>query len=347
MIRATVSASLIVFTLYGAFGQSTAIPPARTSLGDVRPDVQLPAEAAGWDKVVAGLLSAFDKADVLALGATRGRLGSDLRIRLIRHPDFPNKARFIVVEFGNSLYQPILDRYIQGEDVPLTELQQVWQNTTQVGSWDSPIHAEFFAAVREINRKLPPAKLLRVLAGDPPIDWSKVQTRPDYHDFGDGDRRDESLVSIVRNQVLKKGEKALVIYGFAHLSRPGFPMAVQESHLGRVFVVNTMGGSGPDIERFERTLQSRQRPVLVSLRGTPEAAFTANQFSWGARRFVQGKEVPLFAPTVTLGDLADACVYFGQTSNDDPDPDPDPALYRGTPYGAEVARRRQILATRR
>ena len=345
MIRAIGGASLIVFTLCAFSSQSATPSQSRTSPPDVRPGLQLPPESAGWDKVVGGLLSAFDKADVVALGATRGRNGSDLRLRLIHHPDFPNKARFIVVEFGNSLYQPILDRYILGEDVPLTELQQVWRNTTQVGSWDSPIHAEFYAAVREVNRKLPPTKQLRVLAGDPPIDWSKVQTRPDYHRFGDGDRRDESLVSIVRNQVLKKGEKALVIYGFAHLSRPAFPNALQEDDPRNVFVVNLMGGSGPGIEGFEKALQSGERPVFVSLRGTPVAAFIANQFFWGARRFLQGKEVPLFAPTVTLGDLADACVYFGEAS--DSDPDPDPAIYSGTPYGTEVARRRQILATRR
>lgn len=345
MIRETVSANLIVFMFSGVFGQSGMTPQFRTSPANVRPEIQLSAEAAGGDKVVGGLLSAFDKADVIALGATRGRKGSDLRIRLIRHPDFPNKARFIVVEFGNSLYQPILDRYIKGEDVPLTEFQQAWRNTTQVASWDSPIHAEFLAAVRDVNRKLAPTKQLRVLAGDPPIDWSKVQTRADYHDFGDGNRRDEFLVSIVRNQVLKPGEKALVIYGSAHLWKPGFPKAVQESSPGRVFVVQLMGGSGPGYDQFEKALSSQERPVLVSLRGSQEGAFTANQFSWGARRFVQAKEVPLFGSTVTLGDLADACVYFGQTS--DGDPDPNAAIYRGTPYGAEVARRRQIVEARR
>jgi hypothetical protein len=221
----------------------------------------------------------------------------------------------------------------------LEELQQVWRNQTQIASWDSPIYAEFFAVVREINQKLSPDHQLHVLGGDPPIDWSTIQTIADYMSFAGGEHRDESLASVLRNQVIKNHEKALVIYGSAHFR------AVEESAPGKVFVVNAQGGSGPGYEAFEKALHSRERPVLLSLRGTPAASFPANRLSWGARRFVGGKEVPLFAPGVTLGDLADACVYFGQVA--DADPEPDPAIYRGSPYGAEIARRRQILDTKR
>ena len=59
-------------------------------------------ESPGWDKALAGILSAFDKADVVALGASRGSSGSELRLRLIRHPDFPNKARFTAVREINK-----------------------------------------------------------------------------------------------------------------------------------------------------------------------------------------------------------------------------------------------------
>lgn len=328
---------------------------AQTQDRDVRPDVRLPAETAGWDKVVEGLLSAFDRVDVVALADSHWRkVDSDLRLRLIRHPDFPNKARFIVIEFGNSLYQPILDRYLQGEDVPLTEVQQVWRNTTQVGSKDSPVYAEFYAAVREVNQKLPPAKRLRVIAGDPPIDWSKVQIRSDFHEFGDGDRRD---FPVSLNQVaVKRGEKALVIYGSSHISRPRFGLwaaaaesiastttntfkAVQVNNPGRVFVVGTIAGPNPAYEKLEKTLQSRERPVLVSLIGTPAAALVLE-----ASYVYMGKMV---TNTLKLGDGFDACVYFGNTADVATIVEPNPAIYRDTPYGAEIARRRKIMETRR
>jgi hypothetical protein len=69
-----------------------------------------------------------------------------------------------VIEFGTRLSQPILDRYINGEEVPPAELQQVWRNTTKVFAFESPIYAQLLAAVREVNRDLPPAQRLRVIA---------------------------------------------------------------------------------------------------------------------------------------------------------------------------------------
>ena len=72
MTRKIISASLVVLMSYDVFGQATALSKAQRSRADVQPDVRLSAEGAGWDKVVKGLLSAFDKADVVALGRQTG-----------------------------------------------------------------------------------------------------------------------------------------------------------------------------------------------------------------------------------------------------------------------------------
>jgi hypothetical protein len=47
---------------------------------------------------------------------------------LVSHPDFA--ADCLVIEFGNALYQELLDAYIGGEEVPPSELRQVWLNIT-------------------------------------------------------------------------------------------------------------------------------------------------------------------------------------------------------------------------
>lgn len=224
-------------------------------------------------RAVERLLLAFDSADVVALADHHlSKVDSDLRIRLIRQPAFPKKARSIVVEFGNALYQPVLDRYIRGENVAIDQLQQVWQNTTQLGgALDSPVYANFYTAVRDVNRGLPPAQHLRVFAGDPPIDWDQIRTRKDWEAFMI--HRDDSPVSILRSQILSKGEKALIIYGGAHI-RPtgGIAKGLQTWHPGRVFVYSVDPNE-------EDGIQVR----------------------------------------------------------------PDPAIYRGTPYGAELERRRRIV----
>jgi hypothetical protein len=55
------------------------------------------------DEIAQTLITAFDQADILALGeAHRRKLDSDLRIALVRHADFAKKVRSIVVEFGST-----------------------------------------------------------------------------------------------------------------------------------------------------------------------------------------------------------------------------------------------------
>lgn len=222
-------------------------------------------------RAVERLLLAFDTADVVALSDHHlSKVDSDLRIHLIQHPDFPRKAQAIVVECGNALYQPILDRYINGGDVPVSQLQQVWQNTTQVGrALDSPVYASFLAAVRDVNRRLPAAKRLRVFAGDPPIDWGKVKTNAEFQAIVV--HRDDFPLSIIRDQILRNGQKALVIYGGAHL-RPTAPMVsgLQQSIPGKLFVYlidpnvedGVQIGPDPTIKRDEAEMDRRRKIVF-------------------------------------------------------------------------------------
>jgi uncharacterized iron-regulated protein len=336
----------------------------------MRPDIKLAAETVGLDAIAGTLLGMFDTVDVIAFGeAHRRKQDSDLRIALVRHPDFPKKVRNIIVEFANSRYQATLDRYIGGEDVPLAELRPVWQDTTQVGVWDSPLYAQFFAAVREVNRQLSAAQRLRVLAGDPPIDWTDIRDRHTYERVIV--RRDDHPAFIVRSQVLARGQKALLIYGSGHLYRTGgITKTLQDSHPGKVLVVGVMGGNNPVYEQFDKALSSSGRPVLVSLRGTPFGSFSANAFLGGELKVVKGlsrrspretqqnvlspwtqgaskshlQEVPPFQPNATLADVEDACVYLGGTAAVDDRVEPDSTIYNNAQYQAEIERRRRIIA---
>jgi hypothetical protein len=117
------------------------------------------------------ILAAFDKYEVVGMGAAHGNQDlDDFILKLIRNPVLPGKINDIVVECGNSLYQPILDRCIAGDDVPLDQARQVWRNTTQPMCGVSAFYEELFPLVRRINQKLPPERKFRVLAADPPID---------------------------------------------------------------------------------------------------------------------------------------------------------------------------------
>src|SRR5271165_5328990 len=78
--------------------------------GQQQSKLLLPDETAGFDSIVQTLVSSFDHVDIVALGDNHWRkVDSDLRIALVRNPEFVKKVRFIVVEFGNTAQQPTLD----------------------------------------------------------------------------------------------------------------------------------------------------------------------------------------------------------------------------------------------
>jgi hypothetical protein len=291
------------------------------------PQVRLPDESAGLDGIARTLISVFDQADIVALGEThQWRLDTDLRIALVRHPDFAKKVRSIVVEFGSTTEQPTLDRYIRGENVPSAQLEQVWKTTTQGanGPWDSPVYAEFLAAVRDVNSRLPADARIRVLGGDPGP--------------GDGRSRETAAVSVLKEQVLQKHGKALVIYGAAHFYRAmprdylsmmgediGIARMLDIDYPGRTFVVLPLGGRldippgatvriDADYRKFDRALKTQARPVLVPLQQLPFRDFTAEEFLGRGVFNCRGPGgcVSMFKGSpLTLGQMADACVYVG------------------------------------
>jgi hypothetical protein len=210
----------------------------------------------------------------------------DFILHLIRSPIFPSKVNDVVVECGNSLYQPILDRYIAGQDVPLSEARQAWRNTTQSMCGESGFYEELFPLVRRINQKLPPEKKLRVLAGDPPIDWSTVKNQGD---FGVRDR-DASIASVMEKEVLSKHRKAVMLFGIGHLYHGGGAVGLYEKdYPGVTLIIADHIGfyNWSPLAKYNDELEARMTswppwpvPSLVQqLRGTWLADLGVNYFS--------------------------------------------------------------------
>jgi hypothetical protein len=160
-----------------ARGQSPAATPGMVS------DIPRPNPTGSNPKpedATSAILTASEKYEVVGMSAAHGNKDlDDFILDLIRNPAFPSKVNDMAVECGNSLYQPILDRYIAGEVVSLSEVRQVWRNTTQTMCGMSGFYEVLFPLVRRINQKLPLERRLRVLACDPAFDWSKVRGRRD------------------------------------------------------------------------------------------------------------------------------------------------------------------------
>ena len=171
---------------------------------------------------ITAILEAFRTHDMVALGegAHGNEPGHAFRLSLIRDPRFAAAVNDIVIEFGNARYQDTIDRFVHGEQIPDTVLRRVWQDTTQVTPvWDRPIYEEFLRAVRAVNLALPRERRLRVLLGDPPIDWDDVRTFEDYNRWMADGNRNRFPADVIRREVVAKKRRALVIYGEAHLTR--------------------------------------------------------------------------------------------------------------------------------
>jgi len=322
VVLKTVGAMTVVGAVLGLGGPANSrFVDAQSSRSGPPASFRLPDESPGLDGIVRTLIAAFDHADVLALGEDHGqRRESDLRIALVRHPDFAKKVRSILVEFGSASQQSTLDRYIRGEEVAVAQLEPVWKSVGWLKNAPvSPIYPDFFAAVREVNSKLAAGDRIRVYGGDPGPQ-------------GEG-KRDAFAVSILKEQVLRNGGKALVIYGAAHFYRTsgdviglgaggGIVQRLEVDSPGRTFVVMSVGLPGgspvagsldPDYRKFDRALKTQERPVLVSLLRPPFKDFTMEEFV--GRKLLNcrgaGGCVSAFqGSTLTLGQVADACVYF-------------------------------------
>jgi hypothetical protein len=226
--------------------------------------------ARGQDPVQ-GILKLFETYRIVMFGEIHEcRQEYDLLRKLVSAPGFGERVNDIVMEFGNGRYQDVVDRYIAGENIPIEQVRGAWRDTVGSVGPVSPVYGEFYGAVRAVNLKLPRERRIRVLLGDPPIDWSRVRSLEDiayYLPF-----RDQFYASVVRYEVLAKGRRALLIMGGLHFRRfNGNPGEVEKQLLTafvKPYVIvagsNMMGGYDDLDPRFD----ALEAPALVETKGS-------------------------------------------------------------------------------
>jgi hypothetical protein len=264
-------------------------------------------------EAIPAILNAFRSHDLVAVG--EGGHGNEqshaFRLALIRDPQFGSTVNDIVVECGNAFYQDAMDRFVRGEEVPADVLRDIWQNTTATSeACDVPIYEEFYRAVRTVNTSLPRERQLRILLGDPPVEWNKVQTWDDLRKWTQNNNRNVHAAELIRREVLAKHRRALIVYGDGHIWRKA---------LGRTIVdlLETDGGTKVfaiatppvvDLAGLQADVGSWRTPAIAILRGTVLGAVTF--------------------PTYYPDGLGDATIRFNSLRMEDQD---DALLYLGPP----------------
>ncbi len=290
------------------------------------------------------VLQAFETHDIVMLGEIHNNKQEYAWLQsLVSNPDFADRVDDIVMELGNSLYQKSVDRYIAGEAVPIEEVQRAWRNTLGLGD-PPPIYGDLYKAVRDMNMRRHGKHPMRVLCGDPYIDWDKVKTGDDIGPFLG--HRDQWYAQVVKDEVLPKHHRAFLIAGSNHFMRgrrhrhrhnqwdnPGYIEPELRRAGAKTFLILAGTNAVKGYDDLDHRFDSWPAPSIALLNGNWVGELSAMPVITGGTAEIQ--------PPVKLKDAADALLYLGprdslisvEAVREEVD---------GTAYGKELHRRMTI-----
>jgi hypothetical protein len=280
---------------------------------------------------IAAMLEAFRTHEVVAISDPHGNVPLQaFLLSLIRDARFPASVNDIVIETLSARYQDTIDRFVRGDDVARDVLRRAWEDHTVPGTGVQV--EDMLSAVRVVNASLGSDRKLRVIAGDPPIDWDNVRSREDHRRWIE--LRDTYPADLIRRQVLDRGRRALVVYGQGHLQRrqivSNYDMSTWQAQTvvsllerdagARVFNVWTLLDRNVELPEG---VASWHVPSLAIMQGTTLGAADFGSYfrglGDGTRFAVRGGQlVPLSRDewkTMRMEDQFNALLYLGPPSS--------------------------------
>lgn len=281
------------------------------------------------------VLEAFETHDIVMLGEIHNNKQEYEWLQsLVANPEFADRVDDVVMELGNSLYQRSVDRYIAGEAVPIEEVRRAWRNTLGLGS-PPPLYGDLYKTVRETNMRRHGKHQIRVLCGDPYINWDKVRTKNGVGPFLG--HRDQWYAQVVKDEVLAKHHRAFLIAGSAHFLREqgdGYIEPELRRAGAKTFVILAGTNAVKGYDDLDRRFDSWPAPSIALLNGNWVGELQAIPVISGGTESID--------PPVKLKDEADALLYLGPRDSlievEAPREEVD-----GTPYGKELLRRMKIM----
>jgi len=233
---------------------------------------------------VSFIASLFDEYKIVAIGERHDNQDlHDLYLTLIRDERIQDRVDDIVLEYGNSLYQDILDRYVYGDDVEFEQVQRVWRNVfvSQMLQYGVDSFAEMVQIVRRINVTLPDKKKIRILAGGVPFDWEKPDLKNRFNAFFRANPRDPHYARIVLSEVLDRNRKALLISGSVHLKKTStVPVMIEQQYPNSVYSIlsaTAFGSQADQVRSFLKTAPAQ--PYMINLNESPVGMIEASSVS--------------------------------------------------------------------
>jgi len=363
-----------VITLSGCNADSNKITPTTSKTEN---ETESKSESIKSINAVDAIIDAYKEHQVVAIGDVHGLVEErEFIISLINTPQFYENVKTIVIETGNAKYQDVADDYVNGENIDINELQKIWRDLTSsgIGPTDKMSNQDLFDSVREINAKLPDDERLRIILGDPAIDWSEIETREDFSPWLM--KRDEVYTEAVLENVYKNDMKGLLICGASHFSRSTNSTvgadnqkpkktildSIEELYPDSVYLVQIHMGFGKDNEHLEEKLEEISTPSILLIENTwigelPSSSSSLNSdvkgnagygnasigsgnTEKGENEKMQKKVMP--TEVQTKEEVMDAYLYLGRASSLTIN-NPPTEIYSDNEYYNELNRRHTIV----
>ena len=293
----------------------------------------------------------YDQHPLIMIGEWHRNVQQHVFLRdLIRDPAFICRTDDIVIEFGNARLQSVADAYTSGQDIAEAQLQSMFRETEVPFTWNSPVYRQFYETVREANQKHICPHPVRLILGDPPIDWSQVKALKDFELFAD---RDGFFAGVVEREVLARHHHALLIAGEPHalrkmpkdekdgLPEPTVAQLIERKHPHRLFSIALV-----TTPAAAQTLKMGQPPSFRVVRGSEleHMDFGTIAPAWTATPVVvNGKhdwKLGAAKSWPRMGEVVDGVLYLG---GDETRLFPSPTIYLDPVYQQQLRQRAVII----
>jgi len=271
-----------------------------------------------YHQVNRDLLEKFNQYSIVAVGEVhQSTLFHKWLKTLVNEKDFSKRVQNIVVEFGTSTYQSVMDDFISGKDVPDSSFKKCWRETSQMLVWDYTVYENFFREVRKVNQGLPKNKQIRVLLGDPPsmdID------------------RDLNAYEVIKKEVIDKKQTAFIVYGCMHLQRriyekyDGIVKHIENKNPFKIFSIWTRINTRDSLLHTILNEEAIKKPSLISTSKSRMGNLEYAKFLGKGMMRINSKWTPWeeVAKGILMKDVFNAILFIGsieELSYNDPLPE--------------------------
>ncbi len=269
------------------------------------------------------IIRTFQHCNIIGLGEGGHHLENAHQFfhQLFENKKFQEIVDVVILEFANTDYQNILDEYIYGKEVDVNELQKLWRESTQSATLfgEANIYFELLKKIREINFALPKDKKIRVLGGDPSINWASINNIEDWKNQV-GYEREILPATLAKEFGINQKKKVLLIYSEFHLTKIPDKIFDEQMQTITSIINKTLKDSMKVIGiSYSESLLSHKQfkdvPLYsaVDLSDNELGNVPASQF-FQASVYKDNKEIILF-DKYKLKDTFDALIYVGSYSS--------------------------------